>query len=89
MRQVRGALNHFETTRMLTRSVTYHHTMLTVLNWSTYQDCMATDDKLNDTRDDISRASRGQQYKKVIRKEEASTGIEERIPENAKVPEWL
>jgi hypothetical protein len=88
IRQIRSFLNYAEMTQMVTRSVTYHHTMITVTNWRTYQDSRLGDDTPRDTIEVIPRASRGQQYKKEERIKEESSVVEEPVPTNAKLPDW-
>jgi hypothetical protein len=91
IRQVRSALDHFEMTQMVTKSVTYHHTRINVVNWALYQDQRESEGKAEGTIEGISMASRGHFDGNSIRntrRELSSTGVEEPIPANAKMPDW-
>lgn len=91
IRQVRSALDHFEMTQMVTKSVTYHHTKITIVNWALYQDQRESEGKAEGTIEGISMSSRGHldgNSRRSIRTEVSPTGVEERIPANAKMPDW-
>jgi hypothetical protein len=91
IQQVRGALNYFETTRMVTRETTNHHTKVIVTNWETYQGSRTPDNTPDNTTGNISTTSQQQvnnNSRRSLRTEVSSTDVDELIPANAKMPDW-
>jgi hypothetical protein len=91
-KQVRSAIQYFERAGMVTRTVTYRHSLVSVTNWALYQDKPEVEGKLEGKPEGIVRATSGQpegnsiRSIRNIRKEIPAT--EESIPANAKLPDW-
>ena len=73
-RQIRTGLAHLEVTGSVTRTKYPKFTVISILNWSEYQEERQAKRQSNDRQSDSQATGKRQQYKNIRKQEERSIG---------------